>query len=150
MCARSSALWPAAVVLTLLADPALAQTPVQEHRSLTPPLSHTRQQDRPLLALLPTPPGYTREQVVHGDRVFHGEAAGGRCSHCHGWDAKGTPIGNDLTTGMFIWADGSVNGIKRILDHNMAIAPGMDGELTPDDVVAVATYVWALGHQGDK
>lgn len=150
MCPRPSALLPFAVAACLVAAHAPAQTPQQDRRSLTPPLSETRQQERPHLALLPTPPGYTREQVAHGDRVFHGEAAGGRCSTCHGWDAKGTPIGNDLTTGMFIWADGSVSGIKRILDHNMAIAPGMDGELTPDDVVAVATYVWALGHQGDK
>jgi mono/diheme cytochrome c family protein len=144
------ALLSAAFVALLVASHALAQTPVQERRSLTAPLSPSRQQDRPLLERLPTPPGYTREQLALGDRVFHGEAAGGRCSHCHGWDARGTPIGNDLTTGMFIWADGSVNGIKRILDHNMAIAPGMDGELTTADVVAVATYVWALGRQGGK
>ena len=26
-----------------------------------------------------------------GDRIFHGEAAGGTCTGCHGADAKGSP-----------------------------------------------------------
>ena len=119
-------------------------------RSLTPPLSASREQARPDVSSLPVPLGFSKEHVAHGDRVFHGEAAGGRCSSCHGWDARGTPIGNDLTTGMYIWADGSVNGIKRVLKHNMSIAPGMDGDLKPEDVEAVAVYVWALGRQGEK
>jgi hypothetical protein len=51
---------------------------------------------------------------------------------------------------MYIWADGSVNGIKRVLMHNMSVAPGMDGELMPADVDAVAAYVWALGRQADQ
>jgi hypothetical protein len=29
----------------------------------------------------------------------------------------------------------------------MAIAPGMDDQLSPEDVEAVDTYVWAIGHQ---
>jgi hypothetical protein len=29
----------------------------------------------------------------------------------------------------------------------MAIAPGRDGDLTPEDVDAVVAYVWAIGHQ---
>ena len=32
-----------------------------------------------------------KEQVALGDRIFHGEAAGGTCSGCHGSDAKGGP-----------------------------------------------------------
>lgn len=96
---------------------------------------------------LRVPYGATKDQVLLGDRVFHGEAAGGRCHICHGWDAKGTPNGNDLTVGMFIWGDGSLKAIKANIAHNMSIAPGMDGALTPADVDAVAAYVWALGHQ---
>jgi len=116
-------------------------------RSLTPPLSIFREQIRPDVGMLPVPIGSSRAQLERGDRVFHGEIAGGRCSQCHGWDARGTPVGNDLTTGMYIWADGTVGGIKRVLEHNMAIAPGMDGELKGVDVEAVAAYVWALGRQ---
>lgn len=104
---------------------------------------------RPSLEGLPVPAGFTREQLVLGDRVFNGEAAGGKCMHCHGADAKGTPVGTtDLTTGMYSWADGTVSGIKRGITDRMHTAPGMDGDnLQPADVDAVSVYVWALGHQ---
>ncbi len=104
---------------------------------------------RPDPARLPTPPNGTREQVALGDRIFHGEAADGKCAECHGVDAKGTANGNDLTVGMWIWGDGSVSAIKATIGHNMKMAPGMDGRLTPADVDAVVAYVWALGHQKD-
>lgn len=102
---------------------------------------------RPPVDSLPVPLGATRAQVALGDRIFHGEAAGGRCSECHGVDAKGTGNGNDLTVGMWIWGDGSLHDLKRTVLHNMAIQPGMDGNLTPSDVDAVIAYVWAIGHQ---
>ena len=41
-----------------------------------------------------------------------------------------------------------MEGIKRILGDNLAIPPGMDGDLTPADADAVAAYVWALGRRG--
>jgi mono/diheme cytochrome c family protein len=103
--------------------------------------------DRLPVASLPVPPGATREQVLLGDRIFHGEAANGKCSVCHGADAKGTGNGNDLTLGMWIWGDGSQRAIKATLVNNMTIAPGRDGDLTPEDVDAVVAYVWAIGHQ---
>ena len=126
-----------------------AQTNPPSARSVDAPLSVFREQIRPSAETLPAPLGFTREQIMRGDRIFHGEAAGGRCYDCHGPDAKGTPNGNDLTTGMYAWGDGSVNAIKRTITHNMAIAPGMDGDLKPADVDAVAAYVWALGRQGE-
>ncbi len=95
------------------------------------------------------PLGATREQVLLGDRIFHGEAAGGMCSTCHGWDAKGTATGNDLTSGLFIWGDGSVRMIKATIANAVLIAPGRDGDLTPADVDAVAAYVWAISHRKD-
>jgi mono/diheme cytochrome c family protein len=111
-----------------------------------PPMANAGE-GRPDPSALPVPPGGTREQVLLGDKVFHGEAADGKCAECHGVDAKGTANGNDLTLGMWIWGDGSVTAIKTTIGHNMKIAPGMDGRLTPDDVDAVVAYVWALGHQ---
>jgi hypothetical protein len=124
-----------------------AQSDPPSAATFTKPLAVEREQTRPDPASLPIPLGFTREQILLGDRVFHGEAAGGQCSQCHGWDAKGTPVGNDLTTGMYIWGDGSVNAIKRTIMHNMTIAPGMDGNLKPADVDAAAAYVWALGRR---
>ena len=102
---------------------------------------------RPPAASLPVPPGATKEQVLLGDRIFHGEAAQGKCSECHGADAKGTANGNDLTLGLWIWGDGSLRAIKATIAHNMAMAPGMDGQLSPTDVDAVTAYIWAIGHQ---
>lgn len=125
----------------------MAQSLQQELKLVTPPLSIFREQIRPSVDALPVPNGSSREQLAHGDRVFHGEAANGQCSVCHGIDAKGTPNGNDLTAGMFVWSDGSVRELKRTILHNMAVAPGMDGDLKPTDVDAVAAYVWAISRQ---
>jgi mono/diheme cytochrome c family protein len=111
------------------------------------PSASWTQTGRPSLDGLRTPIGATREQLELGDRVFHGEAAGGKCSECHGWDAKGTGNGNDLTTGMWIWGDGSLRMIKARIEHGLKVAPGMDGDLTPADVEAVSVYVWGISHQ---
>ncbi len=111
------------------------------------PMTVKAEKARPPAASLPVPPGATEEQVLLGDRIFHGEAAHGKCSECHGVDAKGTANGNDLTLGMWIWGDGSLRMIKGTITHNMAMAPGMDGNLSPADVDAVTAYIWALGHQ---
>jgi cytochrome c553 len=127
-------------------DASRADSAQQELKLVTPPLSIYRDQIRPSADTLPVPTGFTREQILHGDRVFHGEAANGQCSVCHGKDAKGTPNGNDLTAGMFVWSDGSIKELKRTILHNMAVAPGMDGDLKPADVDAVAAYVWAINH----
>ena len=128
-------------------DASWAQSPQQELKLVTPPLSIFREQIRPPAEALPVPAGFSREQIVHGDRVFHGEAAHGQCSVCHATDGKGTPNGNDLTAGMFVWSDGSVKQLKRTILHNMAVAPGMDGDLNPADVEAVSAYVWAISHR---
>lgn len=126
---------------------ARAEPAQQELKLVTPPLSIYRKQIRPPAETLPVPAGFTRDQILHGDRVFHGEAANGQCSVCHGIDGKGTTNGNDLTAGMFIWSDGSVKELKRSVLHNMAIAPGRDGDLEPADVDAVAAYIWAISRQ---
>jgi mono/diheme cytochrome c family protein len=126
------------------ASRAQAPQPVEIY---TAPLSIERTQVRPPIDNLPVPLGFSKEQIALGDRVFQGEAAAGKCAECHGKDAKGTPIGNDLTTGMYVWGDGSVQGIKNTLLTNMKLAPGRDGDLTPADVDAVAAYIWALGRQ---
>lgn len=126
-----------------------AQPDQQELKLVTPPLSIHREQLRPAAETLPVPNGFSREQILLGDRVFHGEAANGQCSVCHGIDGKGTPNGNDLTAGMFVWSDGSVREVKRTILHNMAVAPGRDGDLEPADVDAVSAYVWAISHQSE-
>ncbi|MBR0721139.1 c-type cytochrome [Bradyrhizobium manausense] len=145
MAARSMVIVAAYAIFLVEPDVVAAQS--DEFKLVTPPLSIFREIMRPPAATLPVPAGYTRDDILHGDRVFHGEAANGQCSVCHGVDGKGTPNGNDLTAGMFVWSDGSVRELKRTILHNMAVAPGMDGDLKPEDVDAVAAYVWAISHQ---
>ena len=135
-----------ALVFAQIAAPR-AEPAQQELKLVTPPLSMYRDQIRPPVDSLPVPAGFSRDQILHGDRVFHGEAANGQCSVCHGVDGKGTTNGNDLTAGMFIWSDGSVKELKRSILHNMAVAPGQDGDLEPADVDAVAAYVWSISRQ---
>jgi glucose/arabinose dehydrogenase/mono/diheme cytochrome c family protein len=101
---------------------------------------------------LPVPPGATQAMVALGDQLYHGAIAGAACTGCHGATAKGTPLGPDLTNNTWVWSDGSWKGIaKTIADgvplpkHYRSTMPAMGGtQLTPDQVSALAAYVWAL------
>jgi glucose/arabinose dehydrogenase len=103
---------------------------------------------------LPVPAGATREQVALGDRIFHGEASGGACSGCHGSDAGGTSVGPSLTSGVWVWGDGSLgaitqtikNGVPRPRNYTGVMPPKGGSELSDHDLAAVAAYVWAIGH----
>jgi glucose/arabinose dehydrogenase/mono/diheme cytochrome c family protein len=106
-------------------------------------------------AALPIPPGATAAQVALGERIFHGQADGGTCAGCHGLNAKGTPLGPDLTSGKWLWGSGDLADITRIITDGVAspkkyrsVMPPMGGaQLSQSDVAAVAAYVWALGHR---
>jgi hypothetical protein len=78
--------------------------------------------------MLPVSVDATREQVIPGDRIFHGEAANGTCYQ------------------KLIRGD-SLAMIKKTIRNNVALAPGRDGDLTDSDLDAVAAYVWSLVHQ---
>jgi mono/diheme cytochrome c family protein len=103
---------------------------------------------------LPIPPGGSPDQVALGDRIFHGRVAGGTCTGCHGTDGKGSDVGANLTSGHWLWSDGSPQGIARTIergvpkpkDHIGAMPPMGGAQLSQADVAAVADYVWALGH----
>jgi glucose/arabinose dehydrogenase len=103
---------------------------------------------------LPVPPGATRQQVVLGDRIFHGQAADGTCAGCHGSDAGGTSVGPSLTNGIWVQSDGSLPGIAHIIktgvthprNYTGVMPPNGGAQLSDADVAAVAAYVWAAGH----
>jgi mono/diheme cytochrome c family protein len=107
---------------------------------------------------LPTPPGATPAQVALGDRVFHGQVGGAPCAGCHGSDAKGTPLGPDLTSGRWLWGDGSLPALTKTITDGVphpkeyeGVMPPLGGaQLSPAEVSAVAAYVWALGHQSGR
>ena len=105
-------------------------------------------------ARAPVPRGATREMVELGDRIFHGEVASGTCAGCHGAAGNGTPLGPNLTSGKWMWSDGSLSGIEQTIRHGVpkpkeyrSPMPPMGGaQLTQQQVSAVAAYVWGLGH----
>jgi glucose/arabinose dehydrogenase/cytochrome c5 len=108
---------------------------------------------RPSTASLPVPTGATKEQVELGDRIFHGEVAGGTCNGCHGSDAQGGPQAPSLVKGRWLIGDGSlksitetiVNGVPRPHNYEVPMPPKGGAALSDSDVAAVAAYVWAIG-----
>jgi glucose/arabinose dehydrogenase/cytochrome c553 len=108
---------------------------------------------RPSPASLPVPPGATREQVALGDRIFHGEAADGTCTGCHGSDARGGPQAPSLVKGRWLIGDGSLksitetiaNGVPKPHNYEVPMPPKGGAPLSDSDVAAVAAYVWAIG-----
>jgi len=105
-------------------------------------------------ASLPVPAGASRESVALGDRIFHGEVASGTCAGCHGAEGKGTPLGPDLTSGKWLWSDGSYPGIERTIrngvphpkEYRSPMPPMGGAQLSKAQLAAVAAYVWGLGH----
>ncbi len=93
-------------------------------------------------------------QVAEGDSIFHGQKAGGLCYSCHGPDAKGTQLAPDLTDSQWLNGDGSLqfitNTVKTGVPHpkqHPAPMPPMGGaQLTPQQIAAVASYVYSLSH----
>ena len=102
-------------------------------------------------AKLPVPEGATQDMVVLGDKIFHGEIAGAGCTGCHGANATGSRLGPDLTSGRWLWSDGTFMGIAASIrvgvphpKNYRSPMPAMGGaRLTADQVSAVAAYLWA-------
>ncbi len=109
-------------------------------------------------ASLPVPPGATKEQVALGDRIYHGEAADGTCTGCHGSDAKGSPEAPSLVSGTWVFGDGSLkaitqtiaNGVPKPRNYSDPMPPRGGAALSDADVAAVAAYVWAISHRAAK
>jgi mono/diheme cytochrome c family protein len=93
--------------------------------------------------------------VALGDSIFHGQVGGGTCTVCHGQDAKGTPVGPDLTDKEWLHSDGSLAGITQTIMNGVpqpknapAPMPAKGGAaLSDDQVKAVAAYAYSLGHK---
>jgi glucose/arabinose dehydrogenase/mono/diheme cytochrome c family protein len=108
----------------------------------------------PHAGALPVPPGATMAEVELGDRIFHGQAAQGTCSGCHGSDAGGSPQGPPLNSGHWAWSDGTLAGIRETIAKGVphpkqyqGVMPPLGGApLSKADLDAVAAYVWAVGH----
>lgn len=94
--------------------------------------------------------------VALGNRIYHGQAGGASCTGCHGDNAKGTPLGPDLTGKKWLWSDGSYAGIAKTITDGVpqpkqyrSPMPPMGGaQLTPAQVNALAAYIWSISHSG--
>ncbi len=103
---------------------------------------------------LPVPDGATAAMVALGNRIYHGQTGGASCAGCHGANATGSPLGPDLTSGKWLWSDGSYTGLEKTIREGVpqpkqyrSPMPPMGGaQLTSDQLSAVAAYVWALSH----
>jgi mono/diheme cytochrome c family protein len=106
---------------------------------------------------LPVPAGATREMVALGARIYRGQVAGAACTGCHGDSGEGTPLAPPLTGAgkKWLWSDGSYAGIAKTITEGVpqpkqyrSPMPPMGGtQLTPDQVSALAAYVWAMSHR---
>ncbi len=106
------------------------------------------------LASLPVPSGATHAMVVLGEKIYRSEVGGVTCTGCHGDNAKGSPLGPDLTDHTWVWSNGTYVGIERTITRGVPRPknyrnpmPPMRGQLTPDQLKAVAAYVWSLSHR---
>jgi glucose/arabinose dehydrogenase/mono/diheme cytochrome c family protein len=104
---------------------------------------------------LPAPPGATDAQVAQGERIFNGEAENGTCAGCHGANGKGSPLAPDLTRAKWLWGDGSLGAIEKVIAQGVAqpkayrspMPPKGGAALSDADVAAVAAYVWAISRE---
>ena len=105
-------------------------------------------------APLHVPAGATRAMVTLGYRIYHGQVGGASCAGCHGEQGAGSPLGPKLTSQKWLWSNGSYAGIlKTIRDgvpqpkqYRSPMPPMGGAQLTPDQVSALAAYVWSLSH----
>lgn len=103
---------------------------------------------------LPVPQGATHATVALGEKIYRSEVGGVTCTGCHGDNAEGTPLGPNLTNNKWVWSKGSYAGIAKTITHGVprpknyrSPMPPMGGQLTPDQIKAVAAYVWSLNHR---
>jgi glucose/arabinose dehydrogenase/mono/diheme cytochrome c family protein len=104
---------------------------------------------------VPVPAGATREMVALGERIYRGQVGGAACTGCHGDNGQGTPLGPALTGNKWLWSDGSYAGIAKTIKEGVlqpkqyrSPMPAMGGaQLTPEQLSAVAAYVWSISHR---
>lgn len=98
----------------------------------------------------------TPQLIALGDSIFQGKVAGGTCQTCHGAGAKGTMLAPDLTDNQWHNGDGSyqfivntiTNGVLKPMKYPGPMPPKGGAPLTPEQVKAVAAYVYSLSRKG--
>ena len=73
-------------------------------------------------------------------------------------DEQGPTLGPDLTTGKWLWGDGSLaaiahtiaTGVPQPKDYGSPMSPKGGAELSSAQVTALAAYVWTLSRQNGR
>jgi mono/diheme cytochrome c family protein len=93
----------------------------------------------------------TADQIAQGKEIFTGKT----CWGCHGKDAKGTSNAPPLVNKKaWLDADGSwasieqtvTTGVPKPKKFKVAMPPMGGSKLSPEEVKAVAAYVYSLNH----
>lgn len=100
------------------------------------------------------PPGRTSQQLALGKTIFNGDKKGGTCSGCHGVDGAGGAMAPALNKNIWLWSDGSVAGLEKVIRSGVAepkksngVMPPLGGsDLSGDDVRALSSYIWAISN----
>lgn len=96
---------------------------------------------------------FSPAMLALGEKIFQGKTAGGLCFSCHGPAGKGTKgLAPNLTDATWLHGDGSYNfivstveaGVPRPKEAAAPMPPKGGAMLTPDQVRAVAAYVYSL------
>ena len=115
------------------------------------PASSPTNEDLQPTQMLPLPAAMTVDEIVEGDRIFHGP---GGCFACHGTEGEGLPAaGAAITTGL-AYVPIDVKAIAALVANGLpdedtrspiAMPPrGARGNLTPQEIAHVAEYVWVI------
>ena len=92
----------------------------------------------------------TRQKAIQeGRQVFHGE---GTCFGCHGSNLEGTAIAPTLRAPKWRNGDGSLDMILRVIRTGVPKTAMIShpGGIQDTEVVAVASYVWAVSRGAAK
>jgi mono/diheme cytochrome c family protein len=97
------------------------------------------------------PAGVTQEMVDEGQRLY-----GTVCVACHGAGGVGGPVGPALNDQQWLHIGGDFEEIVNIINVGVAqpaqfpapMPPQGGGNFTPDQVRAIAAYVYAISHPG--
>ncbi len=140
--------------VTACPSPAAPAGDIVEAAAKPPEGTHPDAGKAAIVSVLSLPTGVTAEMVALGGRVYQGQIGGAPCAGCHGESGQGTALGPALNGTKWLWSNGSYAGIKKTIDEGVSqpkqfrspMPPKGGAQLTPDQVSAVAAYVWSLSH----
>ncbi|EQB34223.1 PQQ-dependent sugar dehydrogenase [Sphingobium ummariense] len=141
--------------VTYSGDPAAAVTGAEEVVVAKPKDVPAKPSETPGDTPSALPPGVTAAMVERGRLIYSGAQGSATCSGCHGPNGEGSEIAPKLADQQWLWGKGELADIRNIIvkgvpqpkRHAAPMPPYGGAEMTPEEVDAVAAYVWSLSHR---